>query len=348
MSRLTWSSRDETSLGEAVQQRTGIGAQPTPRRYDWPARREGERSKFTDRPASAKRATPRGRRRPLRRPRAFCEDRACPRQDRVAERLAFMGIRDTASLLWPAAHGAVRLLMQKALATPRCVFIRAGVAALATGMGASTLLLQIERHPTSLLAPVTHDHFPASGNTAAPAATVQPVASHASSTPISQFSTASAAARPAAAGESRATRASAPDITSSIERATQDKRHQSLAPKANHGPPRSGPTRSALSCATSPSTADRIWCALRRLRSRSSDTRSNQTVPRTAPPGALFAILSARTGWPRQLKSARNSSNNLWRRREVNAEAGRTRPVDEPDCAHHLVVAAKVPARHCG
>jgi Putative peptidoglycan binding domain len=150
----------------------------------------------------------------------------------VAETLAFMGIRDTASLLGPAARGAVRLLMQKALATPRRVFIRAGVAALVTGTGASTLLLQIERHPTSLLAPVTHDHFPASANTAAPAAIVQPVASHGSSTPISQFSTASAAARPAAAGESRATQASAPDTTSSIERATQDKRHQSLAPES--------------------------------------------------------------------------------------------------------------------
>jgi Putative peptidoglycan binding domain len=139
----------------------------------------------------------------------------------VAETLAFMGIRDTASLLGPAARGALRLLMENALATPRRVYIGAGVAALVGGIGASTLLLQIERHPTSLLAPVAHDHFPASANTAAPAATVQPVASHASSTPISQFSTASAAARPAA-GESRATQASAPDITSSIGPAAPD------------------------------------------------------------------------------------------------------------------------------
>jgi hypothetical protein len=147
----------------------------------------------------------------------------------VAETLAFMGIRDTASLLGPAARGAVRLLMESALATPRRVFIHAGLAALVTGIGASALLLQIERHPTSLLAPETHDHFPASANTAAPAATVPPVASHVSSTPISQSSTASAAARPAAVGESRATQAWASDITSSIERATQDKRHQSSA-----------------------------------------------------------------------------------------------------------------------
>ena len=133
----------------------------------------------------------------------------------MAETLAFMGIRDTASLLGPAARGAVRLLMQKALATPRRVFIRAGVAALVTGMGASTLLLQIERHPTSLLARVAHFNFPTSANTAAPAATVPPVASDASSTPISQFSAASAAARPAE-GESGANQASAPEITSSI------------------------------------------------------------------------------------------------------------------------------------
>ena len=55
----------------------------------------------------------------------------------MAETLAFMGVRDTASLLGPAARGAVRLLMQKVLATPRRVCIRAGVAALVMGMGAN-------------------------------------------------------------------------------------------------------------------------------------------------------------------------------------------------------------------
>jgi hypothetical protein len=158
----------------------------------------------------------------------------------VAETLAFMGIRDTASLLGPAACGAVRLLMQKALATPRRVCIRAGVAALVMGMGASTLLLQIGRPPAPLLAPVTQDPLPASAHTAAPAATVPPVASHASSTPISQFSTASAAARPAA-GESRATQASAPDITSSIAPAAQDKQHQSSAPNGERRSAALGP-----------------------------------------------------------------------------------------------------------
>ena len=135
---------------------------------------------------------------------------------------AFMGIRDTASLLGPAARGAFRLLMRKALATPRRVFIRAGVAAIVAGIGTNALLLQIERHPASLLAPATHDPLPASAHTAAAAGIVELVASHASSTPILQFSTTSAAARSAAAGESRATQASAPDITSSIGPAAPD------------------------------------------------------------------------------------------------------------------------------
>jgi hypothetical protein len=124
-----------------------------------------------------------------------------------------MPIRDTASLLGLAARGAARLLTQKVSATSRRVYIGAGMAALAAGLGASGFPPQIGRQP--LLARVAHFNFPTSANTGAPAATVPPVASHASSTPISQFSTASAAARPAA-GESRATQASAPEITSSI------------------------------------------------------------------------------------------------------------------------------------
>jgi hypothetical protein len=49
--------------------------------------------------------------------------------------------------------------------------------------------------------------------------------------------------------------------------------------------------------------------------------RSSRMAPKTAPPGALFVILSARTGWPRRLKSPRNSSSNSPRRpgREVDA-----------------------------
>ena len=48
---------------------------------------------------------------------------------------ALMRAHDTASLLGPAARGAVRLLMEIALATPRRVYISAGVAALVAGIG---------------------------------------------------------------------------------------------------------------------------------------------------------------------------------------------------------------------
>jgi putative peptidoglycan binding protein len=141
---------------------------------------------------------------------------------------AFMRVRDTASLLGPAARGAVRLLMESALATPRRVYISAGVAALVAGIGANALLLQIGRHPAPLLAPVAYDPLPASASTAAPAGTVELVAPHAPPTPTSEYSTAPAATPPAG-GVSRATQASAPDITSSIAPAAQDKQHQSSA-----------------------------------------------------------------------------------------------------------------------
>ena len=47
---------------------------------------------------------------------------------------ALMRAHDTASLLGPAARGAVRLLMEIALATPRRVYISACVAALVAGI----------------------------------------------------------------------------------------------------------------------------------------------------------------------------------------------------------------------
>ena len=141
-----------------------------------------------------------------------------------------MRAHDTASLLGPAARGAVRLLMEGALATPRRIYINAGVAALVAGVGANALLLQIGRNPAPLLASVAHDPLPASASTAAPAGTVDPVAPHASPTPTSEYSTASAPA-PTAGDISRATQASAPDITSSIAPAAQDKQHQSSASK---------------------------------------------------------------------------------------------------------------------
>jgi hypothetical protein len=149
-----------------------------------------------------------------------------------------MRICHTASLLGPAARGALRLLMESALATPRRVFIGAGVAALVAGIGAKALLLQIEWHPASLLAPATQDT--ASTNTAAAAGIVEPALPHASPTPISKYSAAPAVAPPAS-GESIATQAPAPDMTSSIERATQDKQHQSLAPESEQGSAGLGP-----------------------------------------------------------------------------------------------------------
>ena len=142
-------------------------------------------------------------------------------------------IRDTTSLLGPAARGAVRLLMETVLATPRRVYIGAGVAALVAGIGTNALLLPIGRHPAPPLTAMTHDPLPTSADTAAPA-----VAAHVFP-PISEYSTASAAA-PAAPGESRETQASAPDITSSIGPAAQDKQHQSSAPAAPESERRPG------------------------------------------------------------------------------------------------------------
>jgi len=144
---------------------------------------------------------------------------------------ALTRIRDTTSLLGPAGRGAARLLMESVLATPRRVSIGAGAAALVVGIGANALLMQHGRHSAPLLAQATRDPSPASASTAPPAGTVEPVAAHASPTPISQSSTASAAAPPAA-GEAPATQAPAPDITSSIGPAAQDKQHQSSAPSA--------------------------------------------------------------------------------------------------------------------
>jgi hypothetical protein len=149
-----------------------------------------------------------------------------------------MRVRSTASLLGSAARGALRLLIQTALVTPRRVFIRGGVAALAAGIGAKALLLQIEWHLASLLAPATQDT--ASTNTAAAAGIVESVAPHVSQTPITKYSAVPAVAPPGS-GESLATQAPAPDMTSSIERASQDKRHQSSAPESEQGSAGLGP-----------------------------------------------------------------------------------------------------------
>jgi hypothetical protein len=87
--------------------------------------------------------------------------------------------------------------MESASATPRRVYISAGVAALVAGIGANALLLQIGRHPAPLLASVAHYPLQVSANTAAPAGTVEPVALHANPTLTSEYGTASAAAPPA-------------------------------------------------------------------------------------------------------------------------------------------------------
>ena len=170
---------------------------------------------------------------------------------------ALMRIRETASLLVPAARGAVRLLMESALATPRRVCISAGVVALVAGIGGNALLLQIGRHPAPLLASVAHDPLPAFANTAPPAGTVEVVAPHSPPTPTLEYSTASAAAPPAG-GVSRATEASAPDITSSIAPAAQDKQHQSSAPESERRSAPVGPDQIGVLLRGKPDDGSRL------------------------------------------------------------------------------------------
>jgi Putative peptidoglycan binding domain len=152
---------------------------------------------------------------------------------------AFMRAHDTASLLGPATRGVVRLLMEIALATPRRIYISAGVATLVAGIGCNALLLQMGRHPTPLLASVAHDPLSASASTAAPAGTVEPVAPYAPPTPTSEYR--ASAPAPTAGDISPATQASAPDITSSIAPAEQDKQHQSSASKGERRSAALGP-----------------------------------------------------------------------------------------------------------
>ena len=148
----------------------------------------------------------------------------------MAETLALRRIRDTASLLWPAARGALCLLMESALATPRRLYVGAGGAALAAGIiiSAGGLLLQTEPHPARLLGPATHSLLPPPAHTAAPAGTVE-LSSRLSPTAISDYTGPTSAAVRPTAGDSRALQAAAPDITSSIEPATRDNQHKSSA-----------------------------------------------------------------------------------------------------------------------
>jgi predicted small metal-binding protein len=166
---------------------------------------------------------------------------------------ALTRIRDTASLLGRAAHGTI---MGSALATPRRVFIGAGVA-LVAGLAANALLLQIGRHPAPLLAPVAHDPLPASANTAPPAGTVEPVAPPAPPASTPEYSTASAVS-PSAREVSRATQASAPDITSSIAPAEQDKRRQSSASDSERRPASLAPDQVGASLRGKPDDGSRL------------------------------------------------------------------------------------------
>ena len=152
---------------------------------------------------------------------------------------ALMRAHDTASLLGPAARGAVRLLMEIALATPRQIYISAGMATLVAGIGANALMLQMGRHPAPLLASVAHDPLPASASTAAPAGTVEPAALYAPPTPTSEYSTASPL-RPLR-GHIPRHPTSAPDTTSSIAPAAQDKQHQSSSPNGERRSAALGP-----------------------------------------------------------------------------------------------------------
>jgi hypothetical protein len=147
---------------------------------------------------------------------------------------ALRGICNTGSVLGPAYVGARRLLMESVMGAPRRITVGAGVAALVAGVGASAVLMQIGRHPAPLFAPAGHDPLPAFANAPPPGATVETVAPQASPAPVSASSAASAAAPPAG-GQSRATQASAPDITSSIGPATQENQHPSSAPTVSEG-----------------------------------------------------------------------------------------------------------------
>ena len=137
-------------------------------------------------------------------------------------------IRDTASLLGPAGRGAARLMLERALATPRRVYIGAGAAALVAGNWRQCAS-HAARAPSGAASRSGDSRFLDRFRERGPSRGPEPVAAHASPTPVSAPGTAPAA-QPPPAGESPATQAPAPDITSSIGPAAQDKQHQSSAP----------------------------------------------------------------------------------------------------------------------
>ena len=143
-----------------------------------------------------------------------------------------IGVRDSAPSLAASGRGSARSLMERAMAAPRRVYLGAGLAALAAGIGGNALLMQMIRHTAALPAPATQDLPTASAAAASPPSGVEPVALQESPTPISAPGAPSAAAPPAASGSP----VSAPDTTASIGSAAQDK--QRLSPPASLGPDR--------------------------------------------------------------------------------------------------------------
>ena len=134
--------------------------------------------------------------------------------------------------------------MEIALATPRQIYISAGLRR-RRGNRHHALLLQMGRHPALLLASVALD--PCRLPRARPL-----LQEPSSQSPRMRPNADLGVQRGLATAPLRETdpaprQASAPDITSSIAPAAQDKQHQSSAPKAHDVPPRSArPNRRSL------------------------------------------------------------------------------------------------------
>ena len=114
-----------------------------------------------------------------------------------------------------------------------------------------------------------------------------------------------------------------PDITSSIEPARQDKQHQSSASESERQTTALAPDQIGAFLHGNPVDGGSHLVRAAQIALEKLGYAVKPDGAEDGAPGVLFSILSARTGWPRPLKSARNSSNNLRRRREVDAAAGR-------------------------
>ena len=130
-------------------------------------------------------------------------------------------IRSFASLLWPAGRGAARLLVERITTAPRRIYVGAGLAALLAGIGGNALLLQIGRHPAPLLAEASHDpRRPSSWSRRTRLRRrprrLQPRRRSPRSPPRRRTPPMRFRPQPPPQAEPRATRASAPDTTSSL------------------------------------------------------------------------------------------------------------------------------------